>query len=62
MTAAEQLEAIGMEKGIEKGREQKAKEVTVYMLQEKVDPKLIAKVTEIDLATVLRIKAAIDLL
>ena len=56
MTGAEQLKAIGMEKGIDQNRE----EITINLRRENAEPKFIAKVTEFDLATVLKLKAELN--
>ena len=53
MTGAEQLKAIG--------KEENREEVTIGLLREKVEPKIIAKATKLDLATVLKLKAELKL-
>ena len=52
MTVAEQL----IDMGIEQNRE----EVAISLLQEGSEPKFAAKISKLDLATVLKLKAKLD--
>ena len=65
MTAAEKLKEMGREEGLEKGRaeglekgrSQKQSEMTVKALKQGLDPRMIAHISELDLETVLKLKA-----
>ncbi len=56
MTIREEIEERGIQKGIRRGRQNKEKEVILNMLQEKLDAALIAKVTGLPEAEIIKFK------
>ncbi|MFT4928098.1 MAG: putative transposase YdaD [Phenylobacterium sp.] len=65
MTAAEEFQAIGevkgLEKGLKKGREEGREEgqekTAINLLKEGSDPQFVARITELELAVILKLQA-----
>jgi hypothetical protein len=64
MTAAEKLQAMGEERGeergLKKGEEKGREEVAINSLKEGVDPKFVARITGLELAVILKLKAELE--
>ena len=68
MTAAEKLQAMGEVKGLRKGREEGREEgleeglekVAINSLKEGVDPQFVARITGLELAVILKLKARLN--
>ncbi len=60
MTAAEQLQELGAERGREEGLEKGKKEVAINLLKEGVEPRLIARTTGLGLASILELKEQLE--
>ena len=60
MTAAEKLMELGKIQGVEKGDQDRQRSVAAKALKEGADPRFVSRITDLDLETVLKIKAEIE--
>ncbi|MFT4926010.1 MAG: putative transposase YdaD [Phenylobacterium sp.] len=68
MTGAEQLRAMGREEGLEEGREKwmatgiekGTVNVAINSLKEGIEPRFVARITGLELAVILKLKAELE--
>ncbi|MFT4926646.1 MAG: flagellar biosynthesis/type III secretory pathway protein FliH [Phenylobacterium sp.] len=60
MTAAEQLRALGREEGREEGLEEGTVKVAINSLKEGIEPRFVARITGLELAVILKLKARLE--